>query len=211
MNPASPEFHNRAATSPALFNRCVLDWFGEWSDEALFQVGHEFTRNLDLEEPSYVPQGFVDSALRLPEILNHRDAVISSLVYCHRMVHEANLKLARLQGRHNYVTPRHYLDFIKHYVTLINEKREELEEQQLHLNIGLRKLRETEEQVTSLQASLREKSVELEQKNTLANQKLKQMVQDQQVSCFVMYANDRRADLMTPPKYRLLSKRSKIR
>jgi hypothetical protein len=38
MNPASPEFHNRTATSPALFNRCVLDWFGEWSDEALFQV-----------------------------------------------------------------------------------------------------------------------------------------------------------------------------
>lgn len=53
MNPASPEFHNRAATSPALFNRCVLDWFGEWSAEALFQVGSEFTRNLDLENPSY--------------------------------------------------------------------------------------------------------------------------------------------------------------
>ncbi len=38
MNPASPDFHNRSATSPALFNRCVLDWFGDWSDTALFQV-----------------------------------------------------------------------------------------------------------------------------------------------------------------------------
>jgi dynein heavy chain 1 len=182
MNPASPEFHNRAATSPALFNRCVLDWFGEWSDEALFQVGSEFTRNLDLEEPTFVPQGFVESTLRLPEIFSHRDAVISSLVFCHRTVHEANLKLARLQGRQNYVTPRHYLDFIKHYVTLINEKREELEEQQLHLNIGLKKLRETQEQVASLQTSLREKSVELENKNAQANLKLKQMVQDQQIA-----------------------------
>src|SRR3989338_417714 len=53
MNPASPEFHNRAATSPALFNRCVLDWFGEWSEQALFQVGQEFTQYVDLENPEY--------------------------------------------------------------------------------------------------------------------------------------------------------------
>ncbi len=46
MNPSSPDFHNRAATSPALFNRCVLDWFGEWSNDALFQVGGEFTKNV---------------------------------------------------------------------------------------------------------------------------------------------------------------------
>lgn len=53
MNPASPEFHNRAATSPALFNRCVLDWFGEWTNEALFQVGSEFTKNTDLDDHAY--------------------------------------------------------------------------------------------------------------------------------------------------------------
>lgn len=28
MNPASDDFSNRAATSPALFNRCVIDWHG---------------------------------------------------------------------------------------------------------------------------------------------------------------------------------------
>ncbi len=32
MNPSSPDFHNRALTSPALFNRCTIDWFGDWSD-----------------------------------------------------------------------------------------------------------------------------------------------------------------------------------
>ena len=35
MNPANPDFSNRAASSPAIFNRCVIDWFGDWSDEAL--------------------------------------------------------------------------------------------------------------------------------------------------------------------------------
>ncbi|PLW11191.1 hypothetical protein PCANC_18787 [Puccinia coronata f. sp. avenae] len=26
----------RAATSPALFNRCLLDWFRDWSDQAFY-------------------------------------------------------------------------------------------------------------------------------------------------------------------------------
>jgi dynein heavy chain 1 len=38
MNPSSEGLKDRAATSPALFNRCVLNWFGDWSDGALFQV-----------------------------------------------------------------------------------------------------------------------------------------------------------------------------
>ena len=65
-------------------------------------------------------------------------------------------------------------------MNMINRKREELEEQQLHLNVGLKKIHETEEQVTALQGSLREKGKELEEKNALANEKLKQMVHDQQ-------------------------------
>eukprot|EP01132_Coremiostelium_polycephalum_P002127 gene2127-2619_t len=188
MNPASPDFHNRSATSPALFNRCVLDWFGEWSPEALFQVGSEFTRNLDLENPSYIPSpAFTDEIEANPNSLipippTHRDAVVSSLVYIHQTIGDANIRLAKRQGRQNYVTPRHYLDFINQVVLLINEKREQLEEEQLHLNIGLKKLRDTEQQVKDLQISLAQKNRELEVKNDQANQKLKQMVQDQQIA-----------------------------
>ncbi len=42
--------------------------------------------------------------------------------------------------------------------------------------MGLQKIRETVDQVEELQASLSIKKNELEQKNKLANQKLKQMV-----------------------------------
>eukprot|EP01114_Cavostelium_apophysatum_P023031 TRINITY_DN854_c0_g1_i2.p1 TRINITY_DN854_c0_g1~~TRINITY_DN854_c0_g1_i2.p1 ORF type:complete len:4577 (-),score=1545.65 TRINITY_DN854_c0_g1_i2:38-13768(-) len=184
MNPANPDFHNRAATSPALFNRCVLDWFGEWSDDALFQVANDFTKNLDLDDPSYMSPEFIPEigTLSLPAALTHRDAIISSLVYVHRTVGEANKRLLKRQGRQNYLTPRHYLDFIHHFVALINEKRDELEEQQLHLNIGLKKLRDTEIQVKELQVSLAQKNKELVDKNNLANDKLKKMVEDQQIA-----------------------------
>ena len=53
------------------------------------------------------------------------------------------------------------------WVKLYNEKRQDLEEQQLHLSVGLQKIRETVEQVEELQASLFIKKNELEQRNTL--------------------------------------------
>ena len=50
MNPSSEGLKDRAATSPALFNRCVLNWFGDWSTGALYQVGLEFTNKVDLDK-----------------------------------------------------------------------------------------------------------------------------------------------------------------
>lgn len=61
-------------------------------------------------------------------------------------------------------------------VKLYQEKRSDLEEQQLHLNVGLQKIRETVQQVEELQKSLSIKRIELEEKNNAANLKLKQMV-----------------------------------
>lgn len=48
MNPANPDFSNRTASSPALFNRCVIDWFGDWSDDGLLQVTKSFTEHVDI-------------------------------------------------------------------------------------------------------------------------------------------------------------------
>ena len=50
------------------------------------------------------------------------------------------------------------------WVKLYNEKRQD---QQLHLSVGLQKIRETVEQVEELQASLSIKKNGVEQRNTL--------------------------------------------
>eukprot|EP00112_Aurelia_sp_Birch-Aquarium-sp1_P013630 Seg2899.2 transcript_id=Seg2899.2/GoldUCD/mRNA.D3Y31 product="Cytoplasmic dynein 1 heavy chain 1" protein_id=Seg2899.2/GoldUCD/D3Y31 len=181
MNPSSEGLKDRAATSPALFNRCVLNWFGDWSNGALYQVGSEFTNKLDLEKSTYKPPDFIPKVYEnLPMPPTYRDAIVNAMVFVHQTLHQANARVSKRGGRTMAVTPRHYLDFINHYVKLFNEKRSDLEEQQLHLNVGLNKIRETVEQVEELQKSLSLKSQELEAKNALANQKLKQMVKDQQ-------------------------------
>ncbi|XP_049595492.1 cytoplasmic dynein 1 heavy chain 1 [Syngnathus scovelli] len=181
MNPSSEGLKDRAATSPALFNRCVLNWFGDWSTEALYQVGKEFTSKMDLEKPNYkVPDYMPIVYDKLPQPPSHREAIVNGCVFVHQTLHQANNRLAKRGGHTMAITPRHYLDFINQYANLFNEKRSELEEQQMHLNVGLRKIKETVDQVEELRRDLRIKSQELEAKNDAANDKLKKMIKDQQ-------------------------------
>ena len=181
MNPSESGLHDRAATSPALFNRCVLDWFGDWSNEARFQIGLEFTSKLDLDNPHYqVPASHQFLLEDSPANPTHREVLVNAFVHVHTSVQQAARKLQKRNGHSTHITPRHFIEFINQYVAVTNEKRSTLEEQQLHLNVGLRKIRETVEQVEEMQITLAEKSKMLNAKNEAANAKLKQMVQDQQ-------------------------------
>ncbi|KAJ2903583.1 putative dynein heavy chain protein [Zalerion maritima] len=181
MNPPEDGLSSKAATSPALFNRCVLNWFGDWSDQALFQVGHELTYSLDLDRANFQSPDTVQVSYRgLSLPLSHREAVVNAMVYIHYSLHQFNAKLFRQQGKVTYLTPRHFLDFVAQYVKLYNEKREDLEEQQRHLNVGLEKLKDTVEKVRDMRVNLAEKQTQLEAKNAEANEKLQQMLADQQ-------------------------------
>ncbi|KAL2754348.1 hypothetical protein ACRALDRAFT_1041995 [Sodiomyces alcalophilus JCM 7366] len=180
MNPPEDGLGSKAATSPALFNRCVLNWFGDWSDQALFQVGHELTQSIDLDRPNFQAPDTIPVAYRglnLPP--THRECVVNSMVYIHYSLQRFNVRLQKQQGKVTFLTPRHFLDFVAQYVKLYNEKREDLEEQQRHLNVGLEKLRDTVDKVRDLRASLAEKKAQLEQKDAEANEKLQRMVADQ--------------------------------
>ncbi|KAJ9657280.1 dynein heavy chain [Neophaeococcomyces mojaviensis] len=181
MNPPQEGLSSKAATSPALFNRCVLNWMGDWSDQALFQVGYELTQSVDLDKPNFTAPDSIPvaySGLSFPA--NHRDTVINSMVFIHYSVQKINQLLEKQQGITTYLTPRHYLDFVAQFVRLFHEKREDLEDQQRHLNVGLEKLRDTVDKVRDLRASLAEKQKRLEAKDIEANDKLQRMVADQQ-------------------------------
>jgi dynein heavy chain 1 len=180
MNPPEEGLSSKAATSPALFNRCVLNWFGDWSDQALYQVSSELTQSVDLDRPNYVAPDSIPVAYRglnLPP--SHRESVINAMVAVHHSLRAKNDKLQKTQSRKMYLTPRHFLDFVAQYVKLYNEKREDLEEQQRHLNVGLEKLHETFDKVKELRSSLAEKQTQLTKKNAEANEKLKGMLEDQ--------------------------------
>ena len=63
--------------------------------------------------PDYLPKVYED----LPMHPSHREAVINAFVYVHQTLHQANSRLAKRGAHVMAITPRHYLDFINHYVS----------------------------------------------------------------------------------------------
>lgn len=112
MNPPSEGLANRAATSPALFNRCVLNWFGNWQSTTLEQVGTAITADVDLENPLYeVPAGFeLDNYSSSTAGITYRQVMVSTMMKCHRQAEFLMRSLARGFTHVPVITPRHYLD-----------------------------------------------------------------------------------------------------
>jgi dynein heavy chain 1 len=101
-----------------------------------------------MSQPDYTP------ALSMPrccellgERIEYQQAVINSFVHIHNEVRRLNENEAKKGHLTFSISPRHFLDFISQYGKLFHEKREELEDEQRHLDIGLQKIGETEEQV----------------------------------------------------------------
>jgi len=97
---------------------------------------------------------------------SERDNVVSSLVFIHESIFKAMVLLKRNTGKRTYVTPRHYLDFIKQYSSIWREKRDELEEGRNHLTAGLKKLKETQEQVSKMKVELNAFEIELKKERS---------------------------------------------
>ncbi|CAJ0587116.1 unnamed protein product, partial [Mesorhabditis spiculigera] len=179
MNPSENGLRDRASTSPALFNRCVLNWPGDWDDSRL--VGSELAAGYDTMVTKWeAPFSFEPVSELVPKPPKYEDAVMNTMVLAHNAVKKFNLSESKRGHRTMAITPRHSLDCIRHYTRLYRDKYRELQEEKQHLNIGLDKIKETEKQVLELQKSLSQKSNELEEKKAEANKKLKQMLLDQQ-------------------------------
>ena len=156
MNPLSPDFSNRAASSPALYNRCVIDWFGDWSREGLFQVAKKLTENADLRKENFKKQDMSKDEMHT--------LIVDSITSYHMIIKDLNDKLAKNAKKFNYITPRDFLDFIKHFINLQKEKNDELNEQKSHIDKGLQKIIQTEKTVNELKQSLAIKGKELDKK-----------------------------------------------
>ena len=170
MNPLSPDFSNRAASSPALYNRCVIDWFGDWSREGLFQVAKKLTENADMRKENFKKHDMSKEEMHA--------LIVDSITSYHMIIKDLNDKLAKNAKKFNYITPRDFLDFIKHFINLQKEKNDELTEQKTHINKGLQKIIQTEKTVNELKQSLAIKGKELDKKQEETKLKFDKIMED---------------------------------
>ncbi|AOA62171.1 Dynein heavy chain [Komagataella phaffii] len=144
-------------SSPALFNRCVVNWLGDWSVSTLKQVCAAQLENLDLtnyegsESPGDIFRNNINEAF----------AKIHSSV------------------EFSEITAGHYQAFLGTFVKLVNEQGEKMQDKQNHRNMGLDKIKESVLEVELLKEQLSLKGDELKAKNAEANKTLDTMLFEQ--------------------------------
>ncbi|RLN87334.1 hypothetical protein BBJ28_00025951 [Nothophytophthora sp. Chile5] len=104
LSPIGEAFRRRLRMFPSLVNCCTIDWFAEWSDEALRSVADYFL--VDIELPTQVKAGIVDVCVGMQESVSAltRDFLLS-------------------QRRFYYVTPTSYLELLNTFKKLLNNMR----------------------------------------------------------------------------------------
>ena len=116
---------------------------------------------------------FLNEIEEVPETL--KASVSDFMSFVHVSVNSKSQEYRDNDRRHNYTTPKSFLEQIKLYEGLLRSKRIELLAKMERLENGLQKLQSTAAQVDDLKAKLASQEVELKQKNEDAD-KLIEMV-----------------------------------
>uniref|UniRef100_A0A8C4TYN4 Dynein axonemal heavy chain 1 n=1 Tax=Falco tinnunculus TaxID=100819 RepID=A0A8C4TYN4_FALTI len=118
LSPIGEVFRARLRQFPSLVNCCTINWFNEWPAEALQCVAFSFLHEI-------------------PHLGDHSN---TELVKIHQSVaKKCQMYLAEL-ARHNYVTPKSYLEFLSVFSSLIGKKKQELETAKNRMRSGLDKV-----------------------------------------------------------------------
>ena len=108
FSPVGDTMRIRSRKFPALINNTSIDWFHPWPKDALIDVAFRFLE--DLEFPT-------------EEI---RQAISLNMAEVHTSIDAANEKFLKLERRHNYTTPKSFLELIDFYKKLLTEKRDSI-------------------------------------------------------------------------------------
>ncbi|CAG9821168.1 unnamed protein product [Phaedon cochleariae] len=131
----------RCRNFPGLVNNTTIDWIFPWPLQALIAVASVF-----LKEYPKIP-------------LQYRENIIDHVVFVHQSVIQYTVDYLAKLRRKNYVTPKHYLDFITTYLRLLEEKDNYINAQCERLKSGLTKIAEASGELEILNKKLAKQKV----------------------------------------------------
>jgi len=105
FSPVGDLFRVRARMFPGLINCTSIDWFHEWPEDALIGVAQRFLNEIE----------------SLPDE-EMRNKISEHMAFVHQSIGEANKEFRLQQRRNNYTTPTSFLELIKFYKNLLNDK-----------------------------------------------------------------------------------------
>ncbi|KAL0479463.1 dynein beta chain [Acrasis kona] len=164
FSPVGEQFRTWCRKFPAVINCTVIDWFHAWPSEALnFTVATRFLNGTEL--------GGEEMTLQIAE----------HMAFVHDTVTQACVEYKQIERRHNYTTPKSFLELISIYKLLLGKKREELNEKIERLNSGLTKLRSSSAKVKDLQITLKDEQVIVEEKKIATEELVKKVGKERNI------------------------------
>ncbi|XP_061590831.1 dynein axonemal heavy chain 12 [Cololabis saira] len=149
FSPIGNVFRLRLRQFPSLVNCCTIDWYQPWPEEALERVANSFLKSLEISE-------------------NDRQEIIPVCKTFHTSAKQLSQKFLAELGRHNYVTPKSYLELIATFRLLLTEKRDTVMKAKQRYTSGLDKLAFAESQesiiLTRFVAEMKKELVDLQPK-----------------------------------------------
>lgn len=128
MSPVGETFRSYCRQYPALINNTTIDWFMAWPYEALIEVANVFLGQLEM-----------------PDTM--RPCLAALAAYTHSTTYESSLKMFSELKRMFYVTPTNFIELLKGYRGVLEQKRKKIGTQINKLRKGLLSLEEAREEV----------------------------------------------------------------
>lgn len=98
----------------------TIDWFARWPEQALYSV----------------TSAFVAEEQGIPEELKQN--IIEHIVSVHLSVNKKSQEFEQQLQRHNYVTPKNFLDFINKYLDLLRQNKKKIADLHKRFDGGLK-------------------------------------------------------------------------
>ncbi|KAJ8924399.1 hypothetical protein NQ315_007195, partial [Exocentrus adspersus] len=124
MSSAGDILSKRCRSFPGLVNNSTIDWIFPWPLQALESVASVFLKDYP----------------KIPDM--YKTNIIKHVVFVHQLVIQYTVDYTVKLRRKNYITPKHYLDFITTYLRLLEEKDNYINNQCERLTSGLTKIAE---------------------------------------------------------------------
>ena len=160
MSPVGGALRVRCRQFPSLINCCTIDWFMAWPQDALSSVARRFLENEDLGTPE------------------EKAAISEMCVTLHASVAAFGDRFFAELQRRVYTTPKSYLDLINLYLTMLSEKRTQLDDLRQTLVVGTKKLDETNAMVDGLKTELTKLQPFIDKKTVEAGELLARVTVD---------------------------------
>ena len=147
LSPVGGRFRDRCRIFPALVNCCTIDWYEQWTSQALTTVANEFIGHMDLEQYGDVKSSLAEIA-----------------TFAHTTVVDAATQFQNEFNRVYYVTPAVYVEFFNLFHQMLTKRTGDHEQKKQQLEKGVEKLAETNSKVQEMEAELQSLRPLLQQK-----------------------------------------------